>query len=259
MLRDPRVGWVLIPTESHRAHYLSKVGLSRDRVTFLPPGVDVAAAGAIPYRGSDGATVVGFTGPCDATSGVENLVAALKQVSATHAVRGLYRAASSADADRFVELVADTLPDSAVPLVDVAPLGCADFPARIDVFADCGTDDHVSVAMIEAMACARPVLALAVGGTPELVRDGQTALLVPPDRPEALAAALTQLTDPERRRVLGEAGRSLAGARYDLAVVGQAMVELYRVAIGGTRNSSAKAEGSTAYRRISDTRIGRTG
>ncbi len=258
LLRDPRVAWVLIPTESHRAHYLGKVGLGRDRVSFLPPGIDVTAAGTIPYRTADGCTIVGFTGPCDHTSGIQGLVAALKQVEATHQVRGLYRPSSPADATRFIELVADLLPDRAIPLTDVGPSSSAEFTARIDVFADTGTDDHVSVPMLEAMACARPVLALAVGGMPELVRDGQTALLVPPNLPEALAAALIQLTDPERRRMLGEAGRVLAAERYDLALVGQAMVELYRVAIGGTRNSSAKAEGSTAYRRISDTRISRT-
>jgi glycosyltransferase involved in cell wall biosynthesis len=105
------------------------------------------------------------------------------------------------------------------------------------------------------MACARPVIAFAAGSAPELVRDGQTALLVPPSDRDGLAAALRQLADPARRRALGEAGRALAAERYDLNVVGAAMVELYRTAIGGTRSAAAQAEGSTAYRRISETRL----
>lgn len=253
LLRDGRIGWVLLPTEGHRAHYLGKVGLPRDRVTYLPPGVDVAAAGSVPYRLGDGALVVGFTGPCDGSSGVPQLAHALAQLARSTPVRGLYRPSSPTDAARLRA----ALPPETGALIDIAPVERGDFMSRIDVFADAGTDDHVSVPLLEAMACARPVLALAVAGMPELVRDGHTAVLVRPGDADALAAGLRQLADPERRRQLGEAGRALARSRYDIGLIGEAMVELYRLAIGGTRNSSVKAEGSTVYRRISETRLAR--
>ncbi len=58
------------------------------------------------------------------------------------------------------------------------------------------------------MAQGKPVVATAVGGTPELVLDGETGLLVPPGDVDALADALADvLDDPERARRLGEAGR----------------------------------------------------
>jgi glycosyltransferase involved in cell wall biosynthesis len=61
-------------------------------------------------------------------------------------------------------------------------------------------------AVLEAMAAGRPVVASDVGGVKEAV--GADGVLVPPRRPEALAdAALRLLVDPERRRLLGEAGR----------------------------------------------------
>jgi glycosyltransferase involved in cell wall biosynthesis len=61
---------------------------------------------------------------------------------------------------------------------------------------------------LEAMAARRPVVATAVSGIPELVRDGETGLLVPPAAPDALAAALAALlSDPVRRRHMGERGR----------------------------------------------------
>ncbi len=63
-------------------------------------------------------------------------------------------------------------------------------------------------AALEAMAARRPVVATAVCGNPELIRDGETGLLVPPSAPDALAAALSALiADPVRRRQMGERGR----------------------------------------------------
>lgn len=64
------------------------------------------------------------------------------------------------------------------------------------------------VSLIEAMAAGRPVVATRVGGVPDLVEDGLTGCLVPPDDAGALAAALLALLrDPERRRTLGQAAR----------------------------------------------------
>ena len=65
------------------------------------------------------------------------------------------------------------------------------------------------------MAQRRPVVATPVGGTPELVVDGETGLLVPPRDPEALAAALERvLDDAELRRRMGEAGTSRVAERF---------------------------------------------
>ena len=77
--------------------------------------------------------------------------------------------------------------------------------------------EAMSNSIQEAMAAARPVVATAVGGNPELVEDGVTGLLVPPADPPALARAIdTLLSDPERRERLGRAGRRRIVERYSL-------------------------------------------
>ncbi len=84
--------------------------------------------------------------------------------------------------------------------VDVMALPCRVAPD--------GDRDGVPVALMEAMARAVPVVTTAVGGIPELVEDGRTGLLVPPDDPDSLRAALARLADDARLRLtLGFAGQ----------------------------------------------------
>jgi len=76
--------------------------------------------------------------------------------------------------------------------------------------------DAFSRVILEAMAASRPVIATRVGGTPELVLDGRTGVLVERNDPAGLAAALlTMLRDDALRCAFGAAGRrhleSLAG------------------------------------------------
>jgi glycosyltransferase involved in cell wall biosynthesis len=66
-------------------------------------------------------------------------------------------------------------------------------------------------AVLEAMAAGLPVIATSVGGTPEIVAEGVTGLLVRPHAPHELAAAIARLTgDPRLREDLGAAGRRAA-------------------------------------------------
>lgn len=78
----------------------------------------------------------------------------------------------------------------------------------MDVFVLSSREEGIPNALLEAMAAARPVVATAVGGTPEVVRDGETGWLVPPGSPAALADALEQaLAHPDEARRRGAAAR----------------------------------------------------
>ena len=82
--------------------------------------------------------------------------------------------------------------------------------------------------VLEAMACARPVVATAVGSVPELVQDHRTGCLVPVGDPEALADAIAfVLEDPERAEAMGGAGRVAVAAGYDRTAAATALDELY--------------------------------
>jgi spore coat protein SA len=81
-------------------------------------------------------------------------------------------------------------------------------------------EEAFGMALVEGMAAGLPVVATAVGGIPEIVVDGVTGLLVPPDDSAALAAAIGRLLeDPRLASRLGAAGRTRAVERYSWDVV----------------------------------------
>jgi glycosyltransferase involved in cell wall biosynthesis len=96
----------------------------------------------------------------------------------------------------------------------------ADLPrvmAAHDVVVQPSLRETFGRVLIEAMAARKPVVVTRVGGMPEIVVEGETGLMVPPAEPDALAAAiLTLLRDRERRRAMGEAGRTRVEAHFRL-------------------------------------------
>jgi glycosyltransferase involved in cell wall biosynthesis len=94
------------------------------------------------------------------------------------------------------------------------------------------------VALIEAMAAGRAVVATAVGGVPDVVDSGRSGLLVPPERPELLGAAMLRLArDRGERLRLGQAGRDSVRARFDSERLVADMDQLYRDVLSAIRRS----------------------
>lgn len=84
------------------------------------------------------------------------------------------------------------------------------------------------IAIQEAMAAARPVVASSVGGNPYLVADGESGFVVPPRDPAALAARVSDLlADPGRRAAMGARARAQARARFEMRAVADASVAIY--------------------------------
>ena len=91
------------------------------------------------------------------------------------------------------------------------------------VFACPSVYEPLGIVNLEAMACGTAVVGSRVGGIPEVVDEGVTGLLVPPDDPAALADALNALLrDPARAAAMGRAGRDRAVTEFSWdAVAGQ--------------------------------------
>ena len=93
--------------------------------------------------------------------------------------------------------------------------------------------EPLGIVNLEAMACETAVVASRVGGIPEVVSDGVTGLLVPPDDPASLADAINMLLrDPGRADAMGTAGRERAVSEFSWDTVAAQTAALYEELTG---------------------------
>ncbi len=94
--------------------------------------------------------------------------------------------------------------------------------------------EGLPVVIMEAMACARPIIATYIAGIPELVRPGHEGWLIPAGDAEALAETMlaAAATDPETLARMGAAARARVTARHDIRVSAQRLKALFSRAIG---------------------------
>jgi glycosyltransferase involved in cell wall biosynthesis len=98
----------------------------------------------------------------------------------------------------------------------------------LDIYANSSIHEGVSLTILEAMAASIPVVATRVGGTPEVVVEDETGILVPARSAEALARAIESLsTAPERRWAMGASGRRRVERHFALDRMVSAYLEAY--------------------------------
>ena len=82
----------------------------------------------------------------------------------------------------------------------------------------------------------RPIVASDTGGLPEVIQDGVTGMLVPPEQPAALGAAIaTLIADPTRRRAMGHAAHERAIQNYSPSRMAREYLTLYSAIIEAQR------------------------
>jgi glycosyltransferase involved in cell wall biosynthesis len=197
-------------------------------VPNLPPPVAVPsetqARTARERLGIGGAPLVVYAGKLSAGKGTPVLLEALDRIAA--AVPGA----------RFVlagkgSMTIPARPDlDAVGVLPQAEL-FALYRAADVVVVPSVWPEPLSRVLLETMRIGRPVVATAVGGTPEVVEHGVTGLLVPRRDPEALAKAVIELLlDPARRERMGRAAAERAASAFSERRLVDALLDVYREA-----------------------------
>lgn len=223
-----RIAWqtrphVVFTSEFDRETGLRLEGIAAKRSTVIPLGVDLDRFDPARTRdrlheelGLNGARVVGTVGLLKPQKGHRFLIAAAEQVVQEEPdVRFVVVGDGALRADLEREVRNRGLDGRFIFLGqrDDVP----ELVAGFDVFALSSTFEGMCLAVAEALALAKPVVATRVGGVPQTILQGETGLLVPPRDPDALAAAvLWMLHHPDDARRMALAGREHVGRLYPL-------------------------------------------
>ena len=224
---------ILAVSEWDRENIIAAEGIPPDRITVLPNGIP-----APPEQGPDirtelrvptGVPLIGAVGRLFPEKGYDDLIRAVTLL--LHRGRDL-RCVILGDGREWHEQELRALIAQLGVGGQVMMLGRrTDVPDAIrsfDIAVLSSRREGSPLAMLEYMAGGAPIVATRVGGVPELVHDGEHALLVGPQDPEALAAALERLLDdPALAQRLGAAARARQRAEYDLDVVVHRLERLY--------------------------------
>jgi glycosyltransferase involved in cell wall biosynthesis len=205
----------------------AKVALIRNGVDserFAPPtGRERAALGVPP-----GVPIVGTVGRLDPVKDHGTLLSAFRRVLETlpHA-RLVIIGDGETRSDLEMQIALYGLQHRVLLLGE--RLDVASLVPGFDVFVLSSINEGLSLALLEAMACARPVVVTDVGAAAAVVGDGRAGLVVAPKDPDVLAAALTRLlTERDTAWRLGATARQLIQQRYDLRETVAAYLALCR-------------------------------
>jgi glycosyltransferase involved in cell wall biosynthesis len=224
-------GWVLnrlvsysISVSSDLERYLVETfGLPPKNVRTIPNGIDVSRfifSHDVSYLREelnlrDCDTVIGTIGRLTTQKGIDTLLAAFQLLQATRSNVRLVVVGEGELRNSLTKLAERLGIQEKVVFTGIRK----DIPNLLhlfDVFVLSSLWEGQPIAIMEAMAAARPIVATAVGGNAEILKDGDYGLIVPPSDPAAMAKAIEALiSDPELARAIAEKASAYARTHLD--------------------------------------------
>lgn len=230
---------IVLPSDSYRRKFVEAFPASRDKTVFIHNAINPAQF----RRVEDGQGSVGHTRYilCVAEfredKAIDVLLHAVKPLLQSDPSLTLVLAGDGPLRDALESLASSldirhrTMFLGTQGVVEIANLlhGCEvkALPSRMEPFG---------IALIEAMACKKAVVASDVGGIPEIIEHGVSGILVEPDNPDALTAALRRvLADAGLRKTIAENGYARVMERFCSAHNGAAYEDAFASLLGKTR------------------------
>lgn len=224
-------------------YYIRKEGIAAEKISIIENGLDVDRLQPkdpesfrrrleIPA----GARIIGTAGRLAPQKAVDNLIQAFARLAAEDAdLHCLIAGAGPLQSDLQKQIDTAGLSKRCRLIGYVDPV--ADLLANLNVFVLASDFEGSPNILQEAMAMERPSVGTDVPGTRETIRDRETGLLVPPQRPDLLAGAISALlNDEELRNVLATRGRADVLDRFSMGRMVGRYEALYEEAAAGTGN-----------------------
>ena len=220
---------IIAVSESVKSDLQKRAGLPGDLISVIHSGVDthdtidettVLEANRLP--------VVGTAGPLEGVKGFPFFLGAAARVLATGRDVEFVIAGAGPEESNLRRLARELKIDSHVTFSPNL-LEFGDALSATDIFCLPSLQQGIGTIMLEAMSKGRPVIASRVGGIDQVVRDGETGLLVPPSNSESLANRILELLDnPVKAREMGRAARIEVARDFSVDQMVSKTVAVYR-------------------------------
>lgn len=227
------------------AHRLLAFGVPTEKIKTIANGIDVTAferAQPLPLLKAEGGTVVGIVARLDLQKGFEYLLRAARDLCKTTRDLKIVIVGEGPDRDKIEEMIEQYGLQSNVILAGQQSNMPAVY-AAMDIFVLPSLNEGLPMTVLEAMAASKPVIATRVGAMGSVIKDGENGLLVAPKDSEGLRNAIASLlSNPERRRRLGDQAYAWVSQNYTSEAMALKYREMYEEVLGKPAPSAMSAQ-----------------
>lgn len=207
-----------------------QLGISPNKIRYLPNGVDTRLFRPGPERENN---LILFVGRISYDKGLHVLLDSLKNVK--RRVHLVIIGPPGGNAAYLSGIQQQIIDENKKGIHKITYLGAqekatvAKWCRKASIFVSSSFREAFGLAIIEAMSCGSAVIATSVGGIVDVVDNGKSGVLIPPNDKVKLAEAIQNLLDDDATRsMLGRTGRRSVLWRYSQEVVLRRLVEIYK-------------------------------
>lgn len=220
----------VICVSRHERAAAMQVGIASEKLVVVHNGLPRRRPEPLPetIAWPAGARRLLFVGRFDRQKGVDILLAALQRLG---------NSAFACIVGDSLHTSLQALPGNARYIKWLSPAGLETYYRSAELIVMPSRWEGLPLVALEAMRAGLPIIASNVGGLPEIVQDGETGLLIPPNDVDALVEAISSLTN-ERLKYMGENAAERFDRRWTTETAHQSVNEVYRRAMRKTKRVS---------------------
>lgn len=214
-----------------------KYGGSRDKTSFIESGVDVEKFNPTidgsevreKYCKKPNEDIILCPARLDPVKGVRYLIRAIPYIIKQNNTAKFLIVGDGPEMERLnQEIVRLQIADRVTFAGRIPNSEMPKYHAASDIVVLPSLIEATSIAGLEAMATGKPLVGTRVGGTPRIIADGETGILVPPRNPKELAYAITSLlSDKGKRTAMGLKAREKAESEFSWQIIARKIQDIY--------------------------------
>jgi glycosyltransferase involved in cell wall biosynthesis len=230
--------FVFTLNDTDREYLVTRLGVPRHRVGRMRPGASLSYAGEA-ARTYDSARRVLFAGTWRKNKGIQDLVPAFTALARRYPDMTLTVLGAGVTPAEVLSAFPEEIRHRVMPIASADEATSAATLAQSDIFLLPSLFEGTPLTLVEAMMAGLPIVTTATSGMKDVLRDGESGLLVPIRSPEAIAAAVSRLAESASLRTqLGLAAHTLASRDYTWPRVAREVLGAYEGLVASSTDST---------------------